>query len=148
MGGKINLALTLWVLIVNTTRGSYAMRNHSRFVTLSFLLTVMVLLECNKSINRYEDEIVLLKTGRESLVIQNKSADPLFYIVLEEEISTRVDILISCDNNNYVEGNEMKIIPYGTIMGYKTGAKILIYTWLCDETNTAYDIHDYQMKTP
>ena len=101
------------------------MINHSRFVALSLLLTVLVLIDCNKSINRYEDEIVLLKAGRESLVIQNKLSDPLFYIVLEEEISTRVDILISCDNN-YVEGNEMKKIPYGTIMGYKTGAKIII----------------------
>ncbi len=112
------------------------------------LCAVILLAGCDKSINRYEYEKALIIAGSESLRIQNKLSQTLFYIVLEEEISTRVDIRVACDNLNYIEGYGSKIIPYDIIMGFKQGATVVFYTWICDESGSPSDLQRNLISVP
>ena len=103
----------------------------SRRVSLALLfLLTSVLASCAGSVAPdFSRDGFSVRAGDGQLRLENGSAAPVHYVALEEETSTRVDLMFDPEQWPSIPAGGEVSIPYGELMGYEPGKENARIHW-------------------
>ena len=80
---------------------------------------------------------VQVRADASSLFLTNRTAETVYYMVVERQTSYLIDWIAGCDVSRSVQSAKTKEIPYSQVTGYKKGCEVVLYWWHCSGTMPA-----------
>ncbi len=81
------------------------------------------------------------------LVLRNQSNTPVHYVVFEQELASRIDWIASCKDDNQIKSQNLVRLPFSSIAGYRSDARVVIYWWRCSNGNPKSTDHSFVLST-
>lgn len=74
---------------------------------------------------------VTVEMGISSMFITNSRMDTVRFFAVEQELSTRIDLNISCNTRNTIAPRRTLELPFSKVEGYHSNCEILFWWWAC-----------------
>ncbi|MEP1151198.1 MAG: hypothetical protein JXR20_00445 [Balneola sp.] len=97
-------------------------------LTYFIFLASFIFGACNSSVDSYSKESFGITTKESSVILTNNSNHVVYYILMEYETSTVVDLNPDAEWPT-IEANSKVSIPYGEIMGHQESSDEAFIMW-------------------
>ena len=100
-----------------------------KYILFLTVFACFLALSCNSTVDSLGDENLNIKTKNSAVILSNKSEKVIYYVLMESELATRVDIHPDFTSWPSIKAGAKITIPYSEIMGYEKSSKEAWITW-------------------
>lgn len=106
-----------------------------KILPLLIIASAFFFISCN-SVDTFGDETLSIETNGLAVFLTNKTDVNVYYVLIESEEATHVDINPDYTTWPYIEAGSTAAVPYDEIMGYHDDAKEAWITWRTEENGS------------
>ncbi|MEX2601577.1 MAG: hypothetical protein WD355_08020 [Balneolaceae bacterium] len=111
-----------------------------------FLLSALVLTSCSDNTTGFHSEAIFAEVTDNGIQVFNNADVPVYYFAVEEGTLALLSWAPVSSEENKIDAESNKTIPFTDIIGSENGNRIILYYWQKIEPSMD-DIHDLVIDT-